>query len=763
MNCHAIIHQLTPFFHIILLVLCLPTQSLANHHLWTVADGLPTGEVKQIVALPNHQMLINCEGVFCLSNGRSFSPVACNHSRAYPMKRFAIRYHHLWQGDSLLWLRDLYKVYLFDNRSGTFRYDIAPRIRRSPTLRKFANGELNPKPVPARFQLMLDSLGLGYGINCATTDWQGGSWIGTTQDGIVYISPRPSTVRVIGEGGQWNHKTAAAWRQAAQSLTDSKGRTWDWYGHQDLICHNHGKATHYHNGNVKGLGHNSFSFVCELPDHQLLICWTLNELGYFSPERREFVSLNAKIPSLARYRHFVGACPIGKNRVVVYSQNGAFVLDTRYDTAMPFAPEAYVKPYTLKYNCMLVDRQKRLWIGTQDGLYCQTSLLPGQGRCHRVSGLANACIRSLVMDATGNIWVGTSCGISKVEARPRHSKVARDIATTVVNYGPDDGIPPVAMTDRAACLSPTGELVFVHGTSVIAFRPERMEVSHRPLSVVLTSLMANGERLPMSSDIVLRHTQNDLAFQFSALNYASPSHTRYRYRLAGLEKGWQALAGNDGRQGSVEYRNLPHGTYRFEVEASADGTHWGKAAVCAFRVRPPFWLTWWAKAAYSLLAIALTSGLLRLYLKKKKAKMERENDKRVSQLFELREEARHQFAENTNIDPKKISVNQEEGVFMAELLRCVEQNMGNADYNVDQLARDVAVGRTRLYEQLRNMLGISPTGFIRNVRLKHAAHLLSETQLPIADIATSVGFNSARLFSTHFKRMFGVLPSEYRS
>ena len=61
------------------------------------------------------------------------------------------------------------------------------------------------------------------------------------------------------------------------------------------------------------------------------------------------------------------------------------------------------------------------------------------------------------------------------------------------------------------------------------------------------------------------------------------------------------------------------------------------------------------------------------------------------------------------------------------------------------------------------MLGISPADFIRNVRLKHAAELLTSTKLPIAEISERVGFNSPRIFSSNFKKMFGVLPSEYRS
>ena len=45
---------------------------------WGVLNGLPTGEVRQIIALPNHQMLVNCEGIFCISNGTVFTIVPCD-------------------------------------------------------------------------------------------------------------------------------------------------------------------------------------------------------------------------------------------------------------------------------------------------------------------------------------------------------------------------------------------------------------------------------------------------------------------------------------------------------------------------------------------------------------------------------------------------------------------------------------------------------------------------------------------------------------
>lgn len=96
------------------------------------------------------------------------------------------------------------------------------------------------------------------------------------------------------------------------------------------------------------------------------------------------------------------------------------------------------------------------------------------------------------------------------------------------------------------------------------------------------------------------------------------------------------------------------------------------------------------------------------------------------------------------------------------MLAAIDENLDNEDYGVDQLARDVAMSRSSLYDKLRTMLGISPADFIRNVRLKHAAELLTKTKLSIAEISERVGFNSPRIFSSNFKKMFGVLPSEYR-
>ena len=77
---------------IMLFCLFVCANQIRGQRHWTVADGLPTGEVQQIVELPNGQMLVNCEGVFCIYNGRTFDVVPCDQNKAYQLPRYTNRY-----------------------------------------------------------------------------------------------------------------------------------------------------------------------------------------------------------------------------------------------------------------------------------------------------------------------------------------------------------------------------------------------------------------------------------------------------------------------------------------------------------------------------------------------------------------------------------------------------------------------------------------------------------------------------------------------
>ena len=700
---------------ILVAILFLTVMVHGQEH-WSATDGLPTGEVRQIVELPNGQMLVNCEGVFCLSNGRSFDVVPFDHSRTYPLTPFADNYGQLWQGDTLLWLRDFYRIFLFDAHRRAFLPDVGQHLTDALLQRITSDAATTPPPTPSQFKI-IDSIHVR-DVTIATTDRQGGLWIGTRTNGIVYQRPRCAMPEL--------HLDSDTLIGLARGATRRVGQT---------------------------------TFVVPLPDGRILRCDSLCHLSYFLPDRQKLQPLTPQLPILLTYRILVGACPIDSQWTAVYSQNGAFMLDTQADTLAPFPCAQEIERYSNKYNCMLKDDDGQLWIGTQNGLFN----LKGEGSrylCQHLEGLANNCIRSFVKDREGHLWAGTSYGVSR-------------ITPSIVNLGIDDGFPTTAMMDRAALLLDDGRLVFAAGGDLaVSFRPDEIIGDEKSMPVVITDITINGESMlhdprftlqtPHFALDALPHTHNYLTFHFSTLNYASPSHDRYRYRLQGLETEWNTC--NDGSGlCAATYKALPPGSYTFEVQAATATDDWGPATEMSFTIRPPWWLTWWMKIVYSLAVLVAFLGIINLYLKRKREKMERENDDRVNRLFELREEARHQFAESANIAPDKISVNAEEEELVALMLKAIEAHIDDEQYNADLLARDVAMSRASLYKKLQTMLGITPTDFLRNVRLKRAAQLLAETQLSIGEIADRVGFVTARNFSASFKKMFGVLPSDYRA
>ena len=87
--------------------------------------------------------------------------------------------------------------------------------------------------------------------------------------------------------------------------------------------------------------------------------------------------------------------------------------------------------------------------------------------------------------------------------------------------------------------------------------------------------------------------------------------------------------------------------------------------------------------------------------------------------------------------------------------------MDNSEYSVDELSDDMAMSRATLFSKMRSVIGMSPTDFIRNTRLKRAAQLITEGRLSVTEIAYSVGYSSPGHFTKSFKKEFGVLPTQY--
>ena len=112
-------------------------------------------------------------------------------------------------------------------------------------------------------------------------------------------------------------------------------------------------------------------------------------------------------------------------------------------------------------------------------------------------------------------------------------------------------------------------------------------------------------------------------------------------------------------------------------------------------------------------------------------------------------------------DLREMDIKTPDDRLLARVLRIVNEHLGDPELTVEQVAAEVGISRVHLHRKLKELTGQTSRDFIRNLRLRKAAEMLSEKKYAISELADAVGFHSASSFATAFKDLFGVSPSEY--
>ncbi len=134
---------------------------------------------------------------------------------------------------------------------------------------------------------------------------------------------------------------------------------------------------------------------------------------------------------------------------------------------------------------------------------------------------------------------------------------------------------------------------------------------------------------------------------------------------------------------------------------------------------------------------------------------------KIANIINLRRNMRQVFKNKLQIEPQDITVTSLDEQFMKKVLDLVEKNISSSEYSIETMSHDMGMSRTLLYKKILALTGKSPLEFVRLLKLKRAAILLSRSQMNVSEIAFQVGFNDPKYFSKHFRNEFGVLPSKY--
>jgi len=266
-----------------------------------------------------------------------------------------------------------------------------------------------------------------------------------------------------------------------------------------------------------------------------------------------------------------------------------------------------------------------LWVGTSNGLnkvainnsdiITERNQLKAKVKYYRIKdGLPDNSIKSIIEDDDGNLWLGTSNGLS--EFNP--------ITEKFINYSTSDGLNGNDFNFSASYKTKKGQILLGGVKGLNIFNPKEIRQSPYNPPIVVTDFQLFNKSISIGDDsplkmniswtdeIQLSHDQNIFSFQFSALDYNSPQSIQYAYRMEGFDKDWIY----SGTRRYAAYTNLSPGTYYFRIKVTnSDGVWSDRVKSVKVKINAPWWKTAWAYSLYLLIIFLGLVGIRRFELK----------------------------------------------------------------------------------------------------------------------------------------------------
>ncbi|WP_338763223.1 triple tyrosine motif-containing protein [Massilia sp. METH4] len=225
---------------------------------------------------------------------------------------------------------------------------------------------------------------------------------------------------------------------------------------------------------------------------------------------------------------------------------------------------------------------------------------------------AFAGISGMAADHAGSLWLHGPKGLIRVPAEELKQFLAGQsspVQWEVFNH--EDGLRGQVSQIRplpSLSMANDGRVYYATSAQVGWIDPAAIRRNPRAPTVLVTSLLAGGASLPGTPRMELPAGTTGVEIRFAATALSIPERVRFRYRLAGVDEGWQ----QPGRERAARYTNLAPGAYRFQViAANEDGVWNDTGAIAEFSIAPRVWQTGWFRAIAIVLILLLGVVLYR--------------------------------------------------------------------------------------------------------------------------------------------------------
>ena len=140
---------------------------------------------------------------------------------------------------------------------------------------------------------------------------------------------------------------------------------------------------------------------------------------------------------------------------------------------------------------------------------------------------------------------------------------------------------------------------------------------------------------------------------------------------------------------------------------------------------------------------------------------------RVANLIFSRAQIAHQYLKRlNNFSAPKVEENSGfsplDNKFLSKLSSYIEDNMSSETLDINNMASYMNVSVSSLYRKLKSLTGVSANDYVRKIKLRKAAEMLSSGKFNVSETAWNIGISSFSYFRQIFKEEFGCTPSEFK-
>lgn len=470
----------------------------------------------------------------------------------------------------------------------------------------------------------------------------------------------------------------------------------------------------------------------------------------FDAEGREtahFTSTNSQLPQGNVYEIFFDS----HGRGWVGTENGMVILSDGI-------------PYTDRFPAGFcnTDKIRHVFEADDGSLY----FVPDRGPVVRTSarldkverldmgGLSSASITFATQDSDHAMWFGSEKGLVRCDSTG-HMHI----------FNVADGLPHPSFTLCQPVFDSKGDMWLGNSLGLVKLDMGRLRSRvhvHSPFYV--TDVEANGHSAASriataaNSDVrslTLPGDENNVTFHFSNFQYSEPQYTVAQYRLNGYDKDWRLMEGNN----PLYYYDLPPGEYTLELRCPGM-----TSTTTLFSIRIKRSVNT-ATLLLAILALGAAATAVWIY------RVHRRRMSRQQQADEARSQAA-QDTDATLSQPEKIRyrttrLSDEE---CRRLFREIERVMKSArpftdpDLKSARLAEMVGATAHELSFLFNQYLGQSYYDYINRYRVEEFKRIVKESdadRYTLTALSQKCGFSSRASFFRHFKTMTGITPAEY--